>query len=215
MHRVFLVQKQKLIREGLRLLIDREPDLCVVGDVAEGEEALAQARATEPDVMLLDLDSIDIDCFELASQVQEALPALRVVAMSTVCPDETIARALERQIRGFCLKEEGFAEMGEAIRHAARGEYHYARRVMDRVVTEGEAAAPTESSRTRLQNLTPREMQLLRLLATGMSLKKACMSLHVSYKTGDKHKVNLMKKLDIHDRVELARFAIREKIIEP
>jgi NarL family two-component system response regulator LiaR len=214
MIRVLLVQKQMLAREGLRLLIEREPDMSVVGEASTADDTLIQARGAEPDVVLMDMDTPGLDCIELVKRIREEKPDVRVVVMSATCSDESIAMALEQQILGFTLKDEGFADVRDAIRQAHQGEYHYTRRAMDRVVTEGEQPTAGEPSKTRLQILTPREMQLLRLLATGMSLKKACVSLHVSYKTADKHKVNLMKKLNIHDRVELARFAIREKIIE-
>ena len=215
MIRLLLVVDQRLARDGLRLLIEGQPDMTVVGEAAGSDEAVAWARESHPEVILLDIDTPGVDCLETTGRIRCFLPEVRVVALSSNCSDEKIARALEAQILGFALKEEGFSELRDAIRDAAKGEYRYTRRVMDRVVTENGKIEPRQDAKTRYHLLTPRERQLLRLLASGMSLKDACRSLHVSYKTADKHKVNLMKKLDIHDRVELARYAIREKIIDP
>ena len=215
MIRLLLVVNQRLARDGLRLLVEGEPDMAVVGEAAASDEAVAQARESQPEVILLDIDAPGVDCLETTGRIRDFLPEVRVVVLSSNCSDEMIARTLEGRVLGFALKQEGFDELRDAIRDAAKGKYHYTRRVMDRVVAENGELEPGREAKTRYHLLTPRERQLLRLLASGMSLKDAGRSLHVSYKTADKHKVNLMKKLDIHDRVELARYAIRERIIDP
>jgi len=214
MIRLLLVESQRLARDGLRLLIEREPDMVVVGEASGVEDAALTAGDCHPTVILLDADIAGVDLAEAVADIRRSVPEVGFVALSGTCVDEVIGRALEARVLGFTLKEEGFDQVCDAIRAVAKGEYHYTRRAMDRVATESGEVDPGGNSKTRYHLLTRRERQLLRLLASGLSLKDACRSLEISYKTADKHKVNLMRKLDIHDRVELARYAIREKIIE-
>ncbi len=213
MIRILIVEEQRLSEEGMRLLIDREPDMKVVGEASNAVDALARTRELYPDLLLVDIDMAGVDCFELIRSVRSVRPGIKTVIMSSHCRDDELRRALEEHVLGFTLKEEGFSEIRAAIRETRLGVYHYSRKVQDRMTTG--AVAGGKPNLTRLESLTPRERQLLPLLASGMSLKEACRTMNVSYKTADKHKVNLMKKLDIHDRVELTRYAIREKIIEP
>jgi two-component system response regulator NreC len=214
MIRIFLIESQKLAREGLRLLIEQQSDLVVVGEAESVAHALPLASAHKPDVAVIDFDSLDMDLPQAVAGLAAAHVDTKVVILGTRRSDEIIAQALQAGVLGFVLKDEGFEQVRDAARAAHAGQHHYTRRIRERLAGDDEALVPGKT-KTRLQLLTPRELQLLRLLAAGMSLKNACKTLHVSYKTADKHKVNLMKKLGIHDRVELARYAIRERIIEP
>jgi DNA-binding NarL/FixJ family response regulator len=214
MIRLFLIEPQRLAREGLRLLVAKTEDLEVVGEAESIEEAAARLPELNADVVIFDLDGLEVTVAEATEMLRAADNRARFVALSSRRSDEAIAQALEAGVLGFTLKEEGFEQVRDAARAAHAGQHHYTRRVRERLANDGETLVPGKT-KTRLQLLTPRELQLLRLLASGMSLKNACKSLHVSYKTADKHKVNLMRKLGIHDRVELARYAIRERLIEP
>ncbi len=126
-----------------------------------------------------------------------------------------VLKGIDEPQRFYAVKEGGFDEVRAAIRDVMAGKLHYAAEVLERIHTADGQLRLGEHPETRLETLTPRERELLVLLGQGYSLKEAGQALHVSYKTVDKHKVNLMRKLDIHDRVELARFAIREKIVQP
>jgi DNA-binding NarL/FixJ family response regulator len=215
MIRVLLIENEALAREGLRMLIDRESDLTVVEAVAQLATQSPHLSNLQPDAILMDIDAAELDFMQLARRIRDIWPQAVIVGLSRHWSDELIARSLEAEIRGYVLKDDTFETIRNAIIETCAGNYYYTRRVHNRLVIEDGADGATKASKTRLHLLTQRERQLLRLLASGMSLKRACAAMNVSYKTADKHKVNLMRKLDIHDRVELARYAIREKIVEP
>jgi len=215
MIRVLVIAHQPLARDGLRLLIDSDRTLRVSLAAANADEAMRHRSCERIHVALVDIDAPDIDITALAQTLRKRAPRMRIILLASNWSDELIGEALTADINGYLLKEENFSVLKQAIRRVHAGESCFSRRVRARLIaqTEAESDAP-DRPRTRLELLTQRERQLLRLLATGLTLQRACESLGISYKTADRHKVNLMKKLDIHDRVELARYAIREGIIE-
>ena len=213
--RVLIVDDHKIYREGLRLQLESDADFVVVGEAANAEEGLSEALRHEPDIVLMDIDMPGMSCFDAMRRIHEQLPDTRVIILSAHKNDEQIAQAIQAHAWGYAVKAEGFDEVREAITIVLAGKLHYTQEVLDRIETSDGQLVLGEHTRTRLDSLTPRERELLVLLGQGYSLKEAAQALHVSYKTVDKHKVNLMRKLNIHDRVELARFAIREKIVQP
>lgn len=215
MIRILIVDDHKLYREGLRLQLEAHGGFVVVGEASDAESGLDQALRLKPDIVFMDIEMPGISCFETIRRIHESLSGTKVVVLSGHMEDESIAQAVRAQARGYVVKEDGFDQVRDAIREVLAGKLYYTQAVLDRVETRNGRLRLGEQVSTRLETLTPRERELLVLLGQGYSLKEACRALRVTYKTADKHKVNLMKKLDIHDRVELARFAIREKIIQP
>ncbi len=213
MVRVLLIECRRLCQEALQTLIDGDGEMCTVAIAKDSNQALNAAMMLRPDVVLVDIDGNESDCFDTIALLRQALGDLPIVVVAGRCLDSGIRRALELGVLGYVLKDEGFGVVRRAMVAALSGQHLYSARVMDRIET-GELSVEREN-RTRLDALTARERQLLPLLARGMSLKEACVVLSISYKTADKHKTNLMNKLDIHDRVELTRYAVREGLIEP
>jgi DNA-binding NarL/FixJ family response regulator len=216
MIRVLIVDDHQLYREGLRAQIDAESDMTVVGEAGDAAEAIDRAIKTRPDVILMDIDMPGLSCFDAICRVQRNLPGTRVVLCTGHSSDDQIRQAIESKAWGYVLKKESFAQVRQALHEVMDGKLHYAPDVLQRVSTgENGRLQLKDPPRTRLDLLTRRERELLTLLAQGLSLKEAGRTMNVSYKTVDKHKVSLMRKLDIHDRVDLARFAIREKVVQP
>jgi NarL family two-component system response regulator LiaR len=213
--RLLIVDDHKLYREGLRLQLEAEADFLVVGEAADAEEGLSQTLRHRPDVVLMDIDMPGVSCFDSMRRIHEQLPDTKVIVLSGHNSDEQISQVIQAHAWGYAVKEEGFSELRAAIRDVMGGRLNYAQEVLDRMLTDDGQLRVGEYPATRLNTLTLRERELLVLLGQGYSLKEAGQTLHVSYKTVDKHKVNLMKKLDIHDRVELARYAIREHLVRP
>jgi DNA-binding NarL/FixJ family response regulator len=214
--RVLVVAPQALVREGLRVLIDGEQDMCVTHTARSADQASRLTRLAQIHVAVVDIDTLPyVDIGHIAATLRKAAPRLRMIVLASFGSDESIADALAADVHGFVLKEENPSFVRNMIRRVYEGEYCYSRRVRARVVADNGGPATAPGSKTRLELLTDRERQLLRLLATGLSLQRACESLGITYKMADRQKSNLMKKLDIHDRVELARYAIREGIVEP
>ena len=213
--RVLVVDDHKICRDGLHVQFDSEPDLIFAGEAANAEDGLSEALRLKPDIILMDIEMPGVSCFDIMHRISEMLPQTKVIILSGHKSDEQISQAMKARAWGYAVKNEGFAEVREAIHNVVSGKLHYAQEVLDRVQTGDQQLRLGEKVSTRLDTLTPRERELLVILGQGYSLKEASQALHVSYKTVDKHKVNLMRKLDIHDRVELARFAIREHLVQP
>lgn len=213
--RVLIVDDHKICREGLRLQLESEPGISVTGEAGNAPDGLCEALSHRPDVILMDIEMPGLSCFDVMRRVHEKLPDTKVIILSAHKSDEQIGLAIQSHAWGYAVKDEGFAEVRQAIRNVMAGRLYYAQDILDRIQTTDGGLQWGERAETRLGTLTRRERELLVLLGQGYSLKQSSLAMHVSYKTVDKHKVNLMKKLDIHNRVELARFAIREHLVHP
>jgi DNA-binding NarL/FixJ family response regulator len=188
----------------------------VVGWADDGTEALEAAKRIEPDLVIMDIDLPGMSSFDAAREILARRPDTLVMFLSAHQHDEYIEEALKVGARGYGLKNDELEAIIEGVRRVLDGELYYAPGIMDRItVGENDDLSLDRPPTTRLQTLTDRERQILVMLAQGESVKRIATALKIAYKTVDKHKVSLMKKLDIHDRVELCRFAVREKIIEP
>ncbi|MCP4594640.1 MAG: response regulator transcription factor [bacterium] len=213
--RILIVDDHQLSREGLRLQLESVAEFAVVGEAANADDGLSAALRLAPHVVLMDIDMPGVSCFDVMQRLHEQVPEVKVIILSAHKHDAQISQAIRAHAWGYAIKNEGFSEVRHAIKDVMSGRLHYSHEVLDRIQGADGQLSFGEQRETRLQSLTPREQELLVLLGQGYSLKEAGAALHVSYKTVDKHKVNLMRKLDIHDRVELARFAIREHIVQP
>lgn len=213
--RVLLVDDHSLVREGVGSMLEREPDFEIAGLGQDADEAISQAIATRPDVVVMDIDMPGLSCFEAIQIIRSRVPEVRFLLVTAYVHDEHIEQALRVKASGFISKTEGIQALAQAVRDVAAGKVHFSPELMHRLVFEGDTISLDKPPKSRLSTLTPRERELLRVLARGLSLKEAARVMGVSYKTADKQKATLMAKLDIHNRVELARFAIREGLVEP
>jgi DNA-binding NarL/FixJ family response regulator len=163
----------------------------------------------------MDVDMPGRACFEVAKEIRERLENTRVIFLSAFFNDRYIESALKAGAIGYVTKDEPPEMIVEAIRKATRGVSHFSSKVRSRLTVGAQDRVTLKSAgHPRIAQLTDRELELLRYLARGMSKKEISRVIHRSYNTVDKHIENLMTKLDIHDRVELARFAIREGLVE-
>lgn len=214
MIQVVVLEDQKIFRQGLAALLGERADMVVVGDaadIASAHEVVIQCR---PDVIVIDIDSPGIIGFQLIRELRRTAPELRAIILGGHCRDEFIEEAVVSGAWGYLLKHQGIEDLCEAIINVAAGKLQYAPEIMERLEAMEGGIRLGSRPKSRLASLTLREREVLTLLAEGRSLKELAAELHISSKTADKHKVNLMRKLNIHDRVELARYAIRENIIQ-
>ncbi|GJM24749.1 MAG: DNA-binding response regulator [Phycisphaerae bacterium] len=172
------------------------------------------ARRLKPDIAVISIAEDEVDAMVAAAELCEEVPDTGVVAVSRRVCDVDLRRALDAGIPGLVHQAGGFEQIRDALRIVRGGGHFYSAEFMARIDPTVTDFKPGKSVKTRSDLLSDRENQLLRVLAIGRSLKTACEELGITYKTADKQKVSLMKKLDIHDRVSLARFAIREGIVE-
>ena len=214
--RVLLVDDHQFVTDCLRPLLESQLDSVeVVGSAPDCARAIELADRFESALIVMDIDLPGMGSFEATAQIIKAHPDTRVMFLSAHRHDEYIEQALSVGARGYALKSDDIDSILEGIRRVLGGDVYYSPSVLERlkVGPDGDLSLDRPGC-TRLSTLTDRERQVLILLARGESVKRIAAALGIAYKTVDKHKVSLMKKLDIHDRVELCRFAVREHIIE-
>lgn len=212
---ILVVDDHGLVRDGVSGMLSREKDFRVVGVAENADEAISKAVELRPDVVLMDIDMPGISCFDAVQIIRSRAPNTRFILVTAYENDEYLEQALRVRVQGFVMKSEGIAALADAVRNVIRDRVHFSPEVMNRLVIKGDQIELAHPPKSRLGTLSPRERELLRILAKGLSLKEAAAVLGISYKTADKQKASLMGKLDIHNRVELARFAIREGMVEP
>lgn len=214
-YRIVLADDHAILREMLAERLAHEADLLVVAAVGSADEALDVLEAQPVDLLVLDIDMPGLSPFAAARRVTEQCPETRVIFLSAYLRDSYLQQALDVQAAGYLVKDDTPDAIVEGLRQAARGRAAYSPAALDRISTEPHGSTGTGSLRGRLSLLTPRELEVLLQLARGLSRKEIARSMDISHKTVEQHCEHVMQKLDIHDRVELTRFAIREGLLEP
>ena len=209
-HTVVIADDHPLIRSSVVSLIESAADLTVVGEVGTADEALRLTATKRPDVVVLDINMPGIDAFQAAGEIQQINQGSRVIFLTMTDTNAAIEQAKAAGVSGFVHKGDDASEVIKAIREAIAGQTHFSPTIQERL-----SNSERSSGDSRLSTLSSREMETLRYVAKGLSKKEVAPLMHISVKTVDKHVTQLMTKLDIHDRVGLARFAIREGLIEP
>ncbi|WP_454085160.1 response regulator [Georgenia sp. Marseille-Q6866] len=217
---ILLVDDHALLRKGFRMVLETEPDLTVVGEAADGVVALQQVASLAPDVVLMDVRMPGGDGIEATRRIVAAHPGTRVLVLTTFDLDEYAFGALRAGASGFLLKNAEPAELVRAVRAVASGDAVVAPRVTQLLLErfsgqlpvrpEEEAASQRDP---RLDALTPRELEVLRLVATGLSNLEIAEALHLSTTTVKTHTGNLLAKLGLRDRVQLVIFAYESGLV--
>jgi DNA-binding NarL/FixJ family response regulator len=211
---VLVVDDQALVRETLALWLRTAPDLEIVGCAAHADEAVTLATEKQPRVVLMDVDMPGRQAFEAARVLRVRCPDARILFVSGHTQDRYIEQALAVGAAGYVAKSEPAATLLGAIRTVAASGAYFSPVVRARLVFAPDGVQLAEQARTRATMLTERETEVLRHLARGLSKKEIAEVTHLSERTVNRHCANMMAKLDIHDRVALTRFAIREGLVE-
>ena len=210
--RILLVDDQEMMREALAQHLANQSGFDVVASVPNHERAIEAAREHHPDVALLDIEVPGVDCFVAAREIQQHSPNTRIVFLSAFCRDHYIEQALEVGAAGYVLKGEEPSTLQQAIETVGDGGRYFSEEVENRLVLGDDGLTVRAPGATRAASLTQRELEILRYIAIGMSKKEVAALIDLSVRTVDAHVSYILDKLDLHDRVELARFAIREGI---
>ncbi|MEV8394440.1 MULTISPECIES: response regulator transcription factor [unclassified Streptomyces] len=212
--RILLADDHALVRRGVRLILDNEPDLTVVAEAGDGAEAIEMARAHQPDLAILDIAMPRLTGLQAARELARLHPEIRILMLTMYDNEQYFFEALKSGASGYVLKSVADRDLVEACRAAMRDEpflYPGAvtaliRNYLDRV-RQGDSIPDSA--------LTPREEEILKLVAEGHTSKEIAGILVISAKTVERHRANLLQKLGLRDRLELTRYAIRAGLIEP
>jgi DNA-binding NarL/FixJ family response regulator len=210
-----IVDDHPLFREGVKTLIERTPHFRVVGEAANGEEALALAKALKPDVVLLDLSLPDQSGVEVTRQIRTFVPDSRIVIVSMHSKVDLITKAFQAGATGYVVKESATEKLVECMKAISNGEYFLDTSLSQKVVSNlVKSSARASNLDSRYQSLTRREQEVLRLVVDGLSAKEIGDRLFISPKTVENHRTNIMNKLDIHSTMELVRYAAKLGLID-
>ncbi len=209
--RVLLADDHALVRSGLRLLLQSIIGVEVVAEAESGGQALECIERLRPDIALMDISMPGCSGIETAADIKARFPETRVVILSMHAGEEYVSQALRSGASGYLLKDASPMELDLALRAVARGEIYLSPRVSEVVVEK--YVRSEDGGRDRLDALTPRQREILRLIAEGRSTKQIAAQLGVSVKTVETHRALLMERLNIHDLAGLVRFAVRAGLV--
>ena len=216
MIRALVVDDQALVRGGFRLILDSQPDIEVVGEAADGQEALTLCREAHPDVVLMDVRMPGMDGLEATRQLLSTGKGPRVLMLTTFDLDQYVYDAMRAGASGFLLKDVRPEQLAEAVREVAAGEMLLAPAVTERLVQQFvKRPRPGASRPKELDPLTERELAVLRLMARGRSNAEIAATLFLSETTVKSHVTHLFGKLGLHDRAQAVILAYESGLIEP
>ncbi len=212
--RLLLVDDHEVVRSGLRMLLGTESDVDILGEAGTSAEAIAAAEKLNPDVILMDIGLPDQSGIKTTEQIKTKHPNIAIIALTIHEDEEYFFKMLEAGASGYVPKRAAPEELLTAIRTAASGEVYLYPTMAKLLVRDYLASEPTSTQDERNNNLTDREKEVLTHLAEGESNESIGRGLVISPKTVARHRENIMRKLSLHSRAELVRYAIRKGIIK-
>lgn len=211
--RILLADDHTIVRQGIRALLEDEPDIEVVQEAEDGRQAVQLACRLQPDVVLMDIAMPLLNGLEATRQIKRQCPGIHVLILTMHENEEYIRQVLAAGAMGYVLKDAAARELLDAIRAVHRGEAILSPAIT-RLVIEDYLRWADVQPQEIADGLTPREREVLQLIAEGYTSREIAEILCISIKTVQTHRSNLMQKLDLHDRGELIKYAIQKKIIE-
>jgi two-component system response regulator NreC len=209
--RVLICDDHTLFREGVRAILGTDPVLEIAGEASDGRHAVEEARRVRPDVILMDVSMPALIGYEAVREILREQPRVRILVLTMYEEEDIIRRCLRSGAAGYIVKDAPAAQLLEAVHTVHEGGQYLSPRILKKVVTGyTDDSAPPE---TRYDTLSSREREVLKLLAEGLSVKEVATRLNLSVKTAEAHKYNLMRKLDLHDRTGLIKYALSKRLI--
>ena len=212
--KVVVADDHAIVREGVRMILAKERDIEVVGEAADGAQALQLVETAKPDVVVMDISMPGMGGIEATQKVKERYPKVNVLAL-TMHEDETyVFQLLRAGASGYVLKRAAAQDLVQAVRAAAKGEAFLYPSVARKVVEDYLRRVEAGEEKERYDGLTQREKEVLTLIAQGLPNQEIADKLYISIKTVQTHRAHILEKLGLHDRTELVRYAIRKGLIE-
>lgn len=214
--KILIADDHTLFRECLRVMLNTEQDLEVVGEAQDAREALNKINILLPDIVLMDISMPGLSSIEATQQIRKMRPDTKVLFITMYDDQEYVVRCLKADAAGYVLKDTPSSQLISAIREVIRGGQYVSPIALKKVIGDylGRGRNLEKQLVSSYNTLTTREKEVLKLLAEGLTTKEVAIKLDISIKTADVHKSNLMRKLDLHNRSELLKYAIRNKLID-
>jgi two-component system, NarL family, response regulator NreC len=210
---ILLADDHTVMRRGLRLLLESQPEFSVVAEAADGRQAVEQAEATQPDVAVLDIAMPNLSGIEAAQRITSALPHTAIVILSMHSDEGYVLRALKSGAKGYLLKDSAEGDLIEAIKAVHQGRTFFSSEITKMLVADYVQEIRARGAEDSYDLLTPREREILQLLAERKSNKDIALALHLSTYTVETHRRNLQEKLNLHSLAELILYAVRKGVI--
>ena len=213
--RVMIADDHALFRHGLKIVLDAESDLEVVAEASDGEEAVSRAEEATPNIILMDVRMPKLSGIDAAARLKQSLPASKVVMLTVSDDEQDLFEAIKAGASGYLLKEIEPAEVARAIRQIHAGQSLLSPSMASKLLTEFATMTKRAEERSfEAPRLTEREMEVLKLVAQGLSNREIAKQLYISENTVKNHIRNILEKLHLHSRMEAVIYAVREKLLE-
>lgn len=211
--RILVADDHEMVRQGQRALLESQPGWQVCGEAVTGREAVAKARQLQPDVVVLDITMPELNGLEATRQIRAAVPSAEVLILTMHESEQLVREVLAAGARGYLLKSDAGTALLAAVRALAGHKTFFTSKISQLVV--GGYLNPERPGQDEVTRLTPREREIVQLLAEGKSNKEVATALAISVKTAETHRTNIMRKLQFHSMSELVRYAIRNNFVAP
>jgi two-component system response regulator NreC len=212
--KVLIAEDHTIVRQGLSALINRQPDMAVVGEAGDGKEAVEKTKALCPDVVLMDIAMKHMNGLEATARIKKMAPEVKVLVLTMYENEEYIFQILRAGASGYLLKEAAMNDLISAIKAVKKGESYLSPSISKKVIEDYIRRAELGEKATINDILSDREREILQLIAEGHTYDDIASILCISKKTVETHRANIMDKLNIHDKVGLVKYAIRKGLIK-
>jgi len=211
--KILIADDHKILRQGIITLLDSQPDLEIVGEAHDGKETVEKARQLKPDVVLMDIGMPNLNGLEATRQIKKHNPGTKVLILTIHKNEEYIFQSLQAGASGYLLKDTAVEDLISAIHSVSKDDSFLSPGISKTVIDAFLRKSARERVPTAFDTLTPREREILQLIAEGHSNPEIAKRLYISKKTVEAHRSHIMEKLDIHDVVDLVKYAIRKGIV--
>ncbi len=211
---ILLADDHTILRAGLRMMLNAQPDFEVVGEAQDGRQAIQEAQKLQPDVILMDITMPDMNGIEATRQIKKLLPETKVLILTMHEHDEYVFQALRAGASGYMLKEAADTDLISALRVIQNGQFYLSPTAQSVMVGDYLQRVRTGEEKDSYSSLTEREREILKLVAEGYTNNQIAERLIISPKTVDTHRTHVMDKLNLHSRAELVKYAMRRGLLE-